>query len=120
MAADWEEDRAREMPPPRHERVRDQWERGYEPGYGDVSTVTLVRLALGRQQLHREMHCADLLKESYGHNGDRFQADARQQDDRSVKRGGRPPSVPYRDVIFLGLDDELTEADVSPFCLAAL
>ena len=57
----------------------------------------------------------------YGYgNDDRYTDDERRQDDRSAKRGGRGPSVPYRDVIFLGLDDELTEADVSlaPFAHA--
>ena len=34
-------------------------------------------------------------------------------DDDRQRQGGKGPSQPYRDVIFLGLDDELTEDDVS-------
>jgi hypothetical protein len=41
-----------------------------------------------------------------------YYEEERHEDDRAQK-GGKGPSQPFRDVIFLGLDEELTEDDVS-------
>lgn len=47
----------------------------------------------------------------YGYGDDYYQEEWHEDD--APKGRGKGPSVAYKDVIFLGLDDELTESDVS-------
>jgi len=50
---------------------------------------------------------------SQGHGQDQSLYGEERRDDEQTRKGGKGPSQPFRDVIFLGLDEELTEDDVS-------
>ena len=105
MVADREEIRQREIPPPRQAKVEEQWERGQEV---QVSCILNESTILTAQADYGYEH---------GQEQDRYHhEEERHEDDRS-RKGGKGPSQPFRDVIFLGLDEELTEDDVSSIAL---
>ena len=48
-----------------------------------------------------------------GQSHEQYSYEEERRDDEHNRKGGKGPSQPFRDVIFLGLDEELTEDDVS-------
>jgi hypothetical protein len=100
MVADREEVRAREIPPPRQAKVEEQWERGQE-----VQASLPVASDFVPADAHKEY--------GTGYEQEQYHYEADQRDEVGQKRGVKGPSQPFRDVIFLGLDEELTEDDVS-------
>lgn len=88
MVADREEVLTREIPPPRQAKVEEQWERGREiPKQSDYGY-------------------------DHAHAQEQYHYEEPQREDEIPRKGGKGPSQPFRDVIFLGLDEELTEDDV--------
>jgi len=101
MVADREEIRQREIPPPRQAKVEEQWERGQEVQVSSV--ITLGPLLIAQADYGYE----------HGQSQDQYHHQEERYDDDMTRKAGKGPSQPFRDVIFLGLDDELTEDDVS-------
>jgi hypothetical protein len=101
MVADREEIRQREIPPPRQAKVEEQWERGQEVQVSRL--ITLGPLLIAQADYGYE----------HGQEQDQHLYEEEHYEDERTRKGGKGPSQPFRDVIFLGLDEELTEDDVS-------
>ena len=100
MVADREEMRQREIPPPRQAKVEEQWERGQEVQVSRMITLGPILI--------------DQADYGYEHEqGQDHHYEDQHHGDERTRKGGKGPSQPFRDVIFLGLDEELTQDDVS-------